>query len=75
MPISNLTLEFEPDLNVPVVPNNVGKTAVVNALRALLGATTLRGRQRCDLLVRKVKQLTRAAQVRRYTAEAAHDTH
>jgi hypothetical protein len=40
LPISNPTLEFEPDLNLPVVPNNVGKTAVVNALPALLGATT-----------------------------------
>ena len=34
--IDSLTLRFRPGLNVLVGPNNVGKTAVVDALRALL---------------------------------------
>jgi len=34
--LNNVTLEFVPGLNVLVGPNNVGKTAVVDALRALL---------------------------------------
>jgi putative ATP-dependent endonuclease of the OLD family len=34
--LNNVTLEFGPGLNVLVGPNNVGKTAVVDALRALL---------------------------------------
>ena len=34
--LENVTLEFVPGLNVLVGPNNVGKTAVVDALRALL---------------------------------------
>jgi putative ATP-dependent endonuclease of the OLD family len=34
--LSDVTLKFVPGLNVLVGPNNVGKTAVVDALRALL---------------------------------------
>lgn len=34
--LSTATLEFRPGLNVIVGPNNIGKTAVVDALRALL---------------------------------------
>lgn len=34
--LNNVILEFRPGLNVMVGPNNVGKTAVVDALRALL---------------------------------------
>jgi putative ATP-dependent endonuclease of OLD family len=34
--LSNATLRFQPGLNVLVGPNNVGKSAVVDALRALL---------------------------------------
>lgn len=34
--LKNVSLEFTPDLNVLVGPNNVGKTAVVDALRSLL---------------------------------------
>ncbi len=34
--LSDVTLQFRPGLNVLVGPNNVGKTAVVDALRALL---------------------------------------
>lgn len=34
--LNNVTLKFVPGLNVLVGPNNVGKTAVVDALRALL---------------------------------------
>ncbi|MCA1510151.1 MULTISPECIES: ATP-dependent nuclease [Bradyrhizobium] len=34
--LSDVTLKFAPGLNVLVGPNNVGKTAVVDALRALL---------------------------------------
>lgn len=34
--IESLTLKFRPGLNVLVGPNNVGKTAVIDALRALL---------------------------------------
>ena len=34
--LQNVTLEFVPGLNVLIGPNNVGKTAVVDALRALL---------------------------------------
>lgn len=37
--IDSLTLRFQPGLNVLVGPNNVGKTAVVDALRALLSTT------------------------------------
>lgn len=37
--IGSLTLKFRPGLNVLVGPNNVGKTAVVDALRALLSTT------------------------------------
>lgn len=33
------TIEFEPGLNIIVGPNNIGKTAVVDALRALLAGT------------------------------------
>src|ERR1700694_813456 len=34
--LKDVTLEFVPGLNVLVGPNNVGKTAVVDALRSLL---------------------------------------
>lgn len=34
--LKNVTIQFEPGLNVVVGPNNVGKTALVDALRALL---------------------------------------
>lgn len=34
--LKNVTLDFQPGLNVIVGPNNVGKSAVVDALRALL---------------------------------------
>jgi putative ATP-dependent endonuclease of OLD family len=34
--LNDVTLEFVPGLNVLVGPNNVGKTAIVDALRALL---------------------------------------
>lgn len=34
--IADATLNFRPGLNVIVGPNNIGKTAVVEALRALL---------------------------------------
>jgi putative ATP-dependent endonuclease of the OLD family len=34
--LNDVTLKFVPGLNVLVGPNNVGKTAVVDALRALL---------------------------------------
>lgn len=34
--LNNVTLKFVPGMNVLVGPNNVGKTAVVDALRALL---------------------------------------
>ncbi|WP_342659089.1 ATP-dependent endonuclease (plasmid) [Sphingomonas sp. NY01] len=34
--LSSVTLEFRPGLNVIVGPNNIGKSAVVDALRALL---------------------------------------
>jgi putative ATP-dependent endonuclease of OLD family len=34
--LSSATLEFQPGLNVIVGPNNIGKTALVDALRALL---------------------------------------
>lgn len=34
--LSGATLRFVPGLNVLVGPNNIGKTAVVDALRALL---------------------------------------
>src|SRR5262245_43313620 len=37
--IESLTFKFRPGLNVLVGPNNVGKTAVVDALRALLSTT------------------------------------
>lgn len=37
--IKSVTIEFEPGLNVIVGPNNIGKTAVVDALRALLAGT------------------------------------
>ncbi len=35
----SLTVKFRPGLNVLVGPNNVGKTAVLDALRALLSTT------------------------------------
>jgi putative ATP-dependent endonuclease of the OLD family len=34
--LKNVNLEFRPGLNIIVGPNNIGKTAVVDALRALL---------------------------------------
>lgn len=34
--LKNVNLEFQPGLNIIVGPNNIGKTAVVDALRALL---------------------------------------
>jgi putative ATP-dependent endonuclease of the OLD family len=34
--LQSVKLEFQPGLNVIVGPNNIGKTAVVDALRALL---------------------------------------
>src|SRR4051812_15648747 len=35
--LKEVTLEFQKGLNILVGPNNAGKTAVVDALRALLG--------------------------------------
>lgn len=35
--LKDVSLEFQPGLNILVGPNNAGKTAVVDALRALLG--------------------------------------
>src|ERR1700721_1626218 len=37
--IESLKIKFRPGLNVLVGPNNVGKTAVFDALRALLSTT------------------------------------
>lgn len=37
--IRSATIEFEPGLNIIVGPNNIGKTAVVDALRSLLTGT------------------------------------
>ncbi|WP_288972035.1 ATP-dependent nuclease [uncultured Mesorhizobium sp.] len=37
--LSEIELQFQPGLNVIVGPNNVGKSAVVDALRALLAGT------------------------------------
>ncbi len=37
--IESATIEFEPGLNIIVGPNNIGKTAVVDALRSLLAGT------------------------------------
>ncbi len=37
--IKSATIEFEPGLNIIVSPNNIGKTAVVDALRSLLAGT------------------------------------
>ncbi|MGR3271768.1 DUF2813 domain-containing protein [Thalassococcus profundi] len=37
--IKQATMEFEPGLNIIVGPNNIGKTAVVDALRSLLAGT------------------------------------
>ncbi|GAA4418000.1 ATP-dependent endonuclease [Advenella faeciporci] len=37
--LNNIHLKFRPGLNVVVGPNNVGKTAIVDALRALLSTT------------------------------------
>lgn len=34
--LANITLEFQPGLNIIVGPNNIGKSAVVDALRSLL---------------------------------------
>jgi putative ATP-dependent endonuclease of OLD family len=34
--LEHLVLHFHPGLNVSVGPNNVGKTAVIDALRAFL---------------------------------------
>jgi putative ATP-dependent endonuclease of OLD family len=45
--IDHLELEFRPGLNVLVGPNNVGKTAIIDALRALL-ATANDGTVRVD---------------------------
>jgi len=36
--LRSVTLEFRPGLNIIVGPNNIGKTAVVDALRALLAS-------------------------------------
>lgn len=47
--ISDVTLHFRPGLNVVVGPNNIGKTAVMDALRALLaGADDPYPRFTCD---------------------------
>jgi putative ATP-dependent endonuclease of the OLD family len=47
--ISDVTLKFRPGLNVVVGPNNIGKTAVMDALRALLaGADDPYPRFTCD---------------------------
>jgi putative ATP-dependent endonuclease of OLD family len=47
--IADATLKFRPGLNVIVGPNNIGKTAVVDALRALLaGADDPYPRFTCD---------------------------
>jgi putative ATP-dependent endonuclease of OLD family len=47
--ISDATLRFRPGLNVIVGPNNIGKTAVMDALRALLaGADDPYPRFTCD---------------------------
>ena len=47
--IIDATLLFQPGLNVIVGPNNIGKTAVVDALRALLaGADDPYPRFTCD---------------------------
>jgi putative ATP-dependent endonuclease of OLD family len=47
--ITDATLLFQPGLNVIVGPNNIGKTAVVDALRALLaGADDPYPRFTCD---------------------------
>lgn len=47
--ISEATLLFRPGLNVIVGPNNIGKTAVVDGLRALLaGADDPYPRFTCD---------------------------
>lgn len=45
--LKNLNITFRPGLNVLVGPNNTGKTAVVDALRALL-STTDEGALRID---------------------------
>ncbi|WP_216822454.1 ATP-dependent endonuclease [Pseudophaeobacter sp. EL27] len=37
--IKTATIEFAPGLNIIVGPNNIGKTAVVDALRSLLAGT------------------------------------
>ena len=37
--LKNIKVEFQRGLNVIVGPNNIGKTAVVDALRALLTGT------------------------------------
>lgn len=37
--IRSATIEFEPGLNIIVGPNNIGKTAIVDALRSLLAGT------------------------------------
>jgi len=37
--LNSIHLKFRPGLNVLVGPNNVGKTAVIDALRALLSAS------------------------------------
>ena len=47
--IAEASLEFRPGLNVIVGPNNIGKTAIVDALRALLaGADDPYPRFTCD---------------------------
>jgi putative ATP-dependent endonuclease of OLD family len=45
--VEELNLRFRPGLNVLVGPNNVGKTAVVDGLRALL-TTAEEGALRVD---------------------------
>ena len=63
--INSLTVKFKPGLNVLVGPNNVGKTAVLDALRALL-STTEEGALRIsdsDLHVPSVPNGTKTAHI------------
>src|ERR1700739_161550 len=41
--LKKIDLSFEAGLNIIVGPNNVGKTAVIDALRALLGSSDEQG--------------------------------
>jgi len=41
--LNKIDIAFEPGLNILVGPNNVGKTAVIDALRALLGSPEEQG--------------------------------